>query len=441
MLRHRLFQLKQQVANRAALDLHARLAAEERLSTDELAAMAFRRLQALAAHAWSQTRHYRHSLASVGMEPGDLRRPEDASRIPILEKETLRQAFAELTAQDSRASQRRLSTTGGSTGEPVRVWFDARVPLEAFAWRVLDWWGLHPGDHAAFVFRSTRSGWRKAANDLLWWPTRRLFLDAAALTPKSMDQFLLRWRSLRPPLLQGYMGALGELAEFLGPRRPDFVRAVWSTSAPLPAPARRRLEEQFQAPVYDQYGCGEVFWLACECKERQGLHVFTPSRMVEIVDPQGRPLPPGEVGDVVVTDLENRVFPILRYRNGDRGRLLPGSCPCGRGLPRLDSIQGRVSDSLRLPGLVLAGDFLTTLFDGCPEAVRAFQVRQLRDQSIVLRCVPMEGEGSRHQAEAVAEGLRKRVEGRVHVRLEWVERIDHDRGKTRFVVRETEDEG
>jgi phenylacetate-CoA ligase len=440
MLRHALFQLKQQAANRPALRLHARLAAEERLSSDELEAMGFERLRGMVAHARKQTPYYRRVLAAVGLEAGDLRRPEDALGIPILEKEALRRSFDDLTARDSRPTWRRLSTTGGSTGEPVRVWFDTRVPLEAFAWRVLDWWGLHPGDHAAYVFRTTRTGWRNLANEALWWPTRRLFLDAAALTPESIGDFLARWRDLRPPLLQGYMGALGELAESLGEVRPDFVQAVWSTSAPLPAPARRRMEEQFQAPVYDQYGCGEVFWLACECPERAGLHVFTPSRRVEIVDPQGRPVPPGEWGDVLVTDLENRVFPILRYRNGDRGRLLPGRCPCGRGLPRLDSIQGRVSDSLRLPGLVLAGDFLTTLFDGCPEAVRAFQVRQLRDQSILLRCVPGAGESARRQAEAVAENLRHRVAGRVPVRLEWVERIEHDRGKTRFVVRETEGE-
>ncbi|MFA7329559.1 MAG: hypothetical protein WC326_00665 [Candidatus Delongbacteria bacterium] len=439
MIRRTLFDLKQRLGNRSALELHGQLAAEERLSRDELERLAWKRRRAIVFHAYDQVPFYQRKYQRAGFHPNDLQDPADFAQVPVLSKDELRVSFEELIAHDSRPGQRRLSTTGGSTGVPVRVLFDRRVALEAFAWRVLDWWGLHASDHVGFVYRRTRRGAAQAVNQALWWPTRRLFLDAAAMTPARVGYFLHQLERLRPPLLQGYMGALADLAGELETRgvRPDFLRAVWSTSTPLPASLRHKMERAFGCPVYDQYGCGEVFWLACECREQAGLHVFASRRTIEAVDGQDRPQPAGEWGDLLITDHENRVFPIIRYRNGDRGRLLAGACPCGRSLPLMDSVKGRISDALRLPGgLTLSGEFLTTIFDDHPEAVQAFQVHQAADGSLTLRCVPGDDARALRQIELATAALQARIGDSTHLRLELVEHIGHDRGKTRFIISE-----
>ncbi|MDP2361570.1 MAG: hypothetical protein Q8O14_12610 [bacterium] len=442
MLKHSVFLLKQGLANRDALRLRDRLEAEERLSADELAERAWHKMRSLVRFAWESTPFYRRFYGAAGFLPGDLRQREDWQGLPVLTKQHLRESFPELVARPVRRRWQRVSSTGGSTGEPVKVLFDTRVRLEAFAWRMLDWWGRFPSDDIAFVFRRTQGRGGRLLNHLLWWPTRRLFLDAGAMSTPAVDRFLRHMKRTRPAILQGYTGALADVAEELERRglRPDHLKAVWCTSAPLPDSQRRLLERAFGAPAYDQYGCGEVFWVAAECRLRQGLHVFHASRHIDVVDEDERPCAPGTPGDLLVSDLENRVFPILRYRNGDQGSTLPHHCPCGLPLPLIANVKGRISDSLRLPGgRTIAGDYLTTIFDSCPEAVRAFQVRQLLDQSIVLRCVPGDGAHARRQVEAVALGLRHCVAGCVPVRLELVERIAHDRGKTRFIVRETEE--
>ena len=74
----------------------------------------------------------------------------------------------------------------------------------------------------------------------------------------------------------------------------------------------------------DEYRGSETLWMAGECRLQTGLHVFADARKIEVVDDEGRSLPAGEVGDIVVTDLANRVFPIVRYRLGDRGSLMEG---------------------------------------------------------------------------------------------------------------------
>lgn len=439
-LRRSLFQLKLHALRPASLRFAAALEREERLSADELQALNWSRRQAIFRHAIAASPFYRRKYAAAGLDAGSLRLPEDWASVPPLEKAELRASFAELRADGVRDRDTALSTTGGSTGEPVRVLFDRRVPLEAFGWRVLDWWGVDPADSAAFVFRKVRAGASAALNAALWWPTRRVFLDASSFDSGDARRFLKTLERVRPAYLQGYVGAMADLADEQERLGADLrsLRAVWVTSAPLSEAVRRKIEAAFGAPAYDQYGCGEVFWVGCECSRQRGLHVFHGRRHVEFLGADGRPGAPGELGDLLLTDLENRAFPLIRYAGGDRGRWLDeGPCDCGIGLPRMDGVKGRVSDSLRLSGgRILSGDYLTTIFDAHPEAVDGFQVVQRRADELLLRVVPRAAPGTDAVLAAVVAGLEAKCAGEARVRLERVARIAHDGGKTRFIVRE-----
>jgi phenylacetate-CoA ligase len=318
---------------------------------------------------------------------------------------------------------------------------DRRAPLEALGWRMLRWWGLSPAADGAYVWRLVRAGradrWLNAA---AWWPTRRVRLDASRMTADAMRWFIERCRRLRPPLLQGYVGAVDHLAAFvevegLEAWRP---RAVWVTSSPMAEVQRRRIERAFGAPVYDQYGCGEVPWLAAQCGQQGGLHVFEDARHIEFVDDSGAAVACGTMGRIVITCLENYMFPLIRYANDDVGRALPGRCPCGVNLPMMDQVRGRESDGLSLPGgAYVGGDYLTTLFDAFPEVVRAFQVRQARDYSVRLLYVPSADDGALKPALGqVRASLRQRIGPEVPLSLEPVAKIPHDRGKLQFVISE-----
>src|SRR5215469_12150489 len=116
---------------------------------------------------------------------------------------------------------------------------------------MLSWWGFVPGEDAAYAWRLTRPSWLgRTANGVMWWPTRRIRVDASSMSPSEVDAFLDRFDRLRPALLQGYAGAVDHLAarvvetgrEGWGPK------AVWVTSSPVSAVQRARIERAFRSP-------------------------------------------------------------------------------------------------------------------------------------------------------------------------------------------------
>ena len=161
--------------------------------------------------------------------------------------------------------------------------------------------------------------------------------------------------------------------------------------------ADRALIEEAFGPAYDTYGCREVMLIGSECEHHDGLHVSMENMIVEVVVREGgttRLAKPGEIGEVVVTDLHNLACPMIRYVNGDLAvaRHPDERCVCGRGLSRIGPIEGRVTDTLYDgAGNAVGGLVFNILFASIGAHARSFQVHQKIDRSIVLKVVPYTG--------------------------------------------------
>ena len=355
-------------------------------------------------------------------------------RIPITERAQLKEHDAELRPANSERFARE-ALTGGSTGVPLRTAQDSRVPSLALAWRMYSWWGVQPWDDLARLGRWGFGRFDTLRNRLQWWPSKQLYLDASLMDADSMREFHRAIVRTRPALIEGYVGGVLDFADFLeaeGLTIPTPI-AIATTASPLPPSTRRRIESVLGAPVYDEYRGAEMSWAAGECRMQDGLHIFADAKKIEVVDTNGRPLPAGEVGDIVVTDLANRVFPIIRYRLGDRGSLIDGTCACGVSLPRMAQPDGRITDVLRLPS-GMAVTRLTVMFAKHPESVRLFQIRQNADYSIAVRVVLGPGTDATRHIEDEVEILRRRVAGEVPVTLEYVDSLPHTGAKTKYVI-------
>jgi phenylacetate-CoA ligase len=435
------FWAKQRLLRPSAYAYHRELMRTQYLPPDELAALNWRKRVALVRHAAATVPFYRERFGALGLSPEDFRQPGDWRHVPLLTRADVIEHRSRLISETARRRDLILATTGGSTGTPMAVYRDSRHHAEALLWRMLSWWGLDPGWDAAYSWRVVPDGGVGAwADALRWWPTRRIWLDASRITPASVTAFLERYNRLRPALLQGYAGAIGHAASFA--ERTGLVlhspRAVWLTASPVSAVQRALIEATFQAPVYDQYGSAEFLSISAECSEHSGLHVHSDARHVEFLDEAGAPCPLGKPGRIAVTDLENRAFPLIRYLNDDLGHGLAKPCPCGRSLPLMGPVTGRDSDMIRLPDGSGMYHF-STIFNDCPDAVRAFQVVQERDYSLVLRVVPnLQNPAGARAIEKVHRGLITRVQGQVPVRLEAVEHIESDRGKMRYIISHVE---
>lgn len=436
------FFLKQLLFRPQALRCYRERLECESLSPDALRKRSFVRRLYLLKYAYDNTVYYRRRLDEAGIAPEEVRCEEDWAKLPLLTRDELKNHFSEICVLGVAPGRRRLMTTGGSTGEPVRVYHDAKNFTETIYWRTQRWWNISPGVHAAYCWRlPARSLLSRLKNQIMWFPTRRVWLDASFMTEANMSAFAKDFTRLRPEYFHGYVGAVHHFARFCADQRIELPSplAISTTSAPLSPSVRNDIENVFHSPVYDQYGCCEIFSLAAQCRLRQALHINSDVRYVEFVNNLDAPVPPGEYGRVVITDLENRVFPLIRYENGDRGRALPGGCECGLPFPLMDTVKGRTTEMLYLPnGVSISGDYLTTIFDEEPDIIRGFQVRQQRDYSVTLAVLPKNNERETlERIEQITARLRLRLKP-VSVRLAIVSELGHDRGKTRYITSEIE---
>jgi phenylacetate-CoA ligase len=368
------------------------------LPEDELRDLQWRRLQALLRHAHDRCPFYRRRFDQAGAGPEDLRSPADLRALGVLEKRDIQERGGELVARGWPAGDLLRNQTGGSTGQPITFYLsgDRKCSRAAATLRHNRWAGWEVGDRAAVIWGAPRDrpadGWRaRLYGALLREP---LWLDAASLTEASIDGFrraLARWR---PTVIQAYARAAVLFARWLEATGQDVhqPRSLVTSAEVLEDGDRALLERVFGCPVFNRYGCREVSVIASECPAHRGLHTMAEGLYVEVETPGGGPAAPGQVGSILVTDLLNPAMPLIRYRIGDLGAWAAGPCPCGRALPRLERVAGRVTDFLvGADGRLVSGVFLATYVVAQRPSLGQVQIHQDRAGHVVYRLRPGPG--------------------------------------------------
>ena len=276
---------------------------------------------------------------------------------------------------------------------------------------------------------------------LMAWARNEHLLNAFMMDRRQASAFLGEISEIRPVFLRGYVSALEALAQAQAEERhPISVGAVSTTAEMVTAQQRRAIEEAFGCRVFDQYGCGECMAIAYECEAHSGLHNCAEHCLLEIVDSRGRPVEGDETGEVVITDLDNLAMPFIRYKNGDLARWASERCPCGRELPLVKEIIGRVSDMIHgANGQKVHGEFFTHLLEQlewpAKFKVTQYQVVQAVDRSVAWKVVS----GVRPGESDIAELVRYVSDqlGDLAVTVEFVDEIRvTETGKRRFTLSE-----
>jgi phenylacetate-CoA ligase len=374
-------------------------AAHERLPRERLAAHQRERLDALVRHAAAHSPLYRE-YAGAALED-----------LPVLDKATMMERFDDLvtdralrrdellervdTGRDA-SGRYRVMTTSGSSGRKGLFVYDRegwRGILTMFL-RHSDWIGITPRVPrrrriAAIGGSSPVHMTNQVAASVSVGVHRVMPLPVTA----PIDEIVAALNRFRPDHLNAYPSMATRLAEEQLAGRLRISLRTMSTSSELRTPAMtERLVEAFGVHPFDLYATTEGLW-GLDCEHHAGIHLFEDVTLVENVDAAGRPVPPGEPGArVLVTNLFNRVQPIIRLAVSDVFTLDPSPCPCGRTLARLRAVEGRSDDVLRLPGRdgaavpVLPAHFACLTRD---RDVREFQVVQ-RGDALRLLVVPRE---------------------------------------------------
>jgi phenylacetate-CoA ligase len=400
----------------------------ERLPPEQLAALQWRKLERLLRAAYNGSPFYQRRFKEIGACPEDFRCLDDLACFPELTREELHAHIEEILI--SAPERLRVDRSGGSTGQPLTVYFDRGYKYRRLVLRerLYSWAGaagLYPrcffwGAAIAPNIQGPVRHWQR-------WVKSSFRYRLAELTVNDMACMARDLKSIRPAVVTGYASILLALARYMqenGLSNPHPPRMVISTAEPLYQEDRLMIERGLQAPVYNQYGLTETFYFAGECQARQGLHVLMDHVHLEILA-GGKPAAPGEHGYLIATDLDNLAMPLIRYRTNDIAAWSVRTCSCGRGLPMLENVYGRDGDFLfDQDGAVCSGTELKSRLNQCveSEAIHQFQFGQTVKGQVKVLAIPKVVPAP-ELAEKIRRCLADLFHGRMVVELAWVEGI------------------
>ena len=359
--------------------------------------------------------------------------------LPTLTKTLIREHFKNIIAGDE--DNMTLMSTGGSTGQPLRFYLDKeRVSHDIAAkWRATNWWGVDIGDPEIVVWGSPievqTQGIIKNARDRLF---RTKLLSAFDLSRKSLMEYVLTIKSLKPKMIFGYPSAIYEITRFANKIDLDLssigVEVVFTTAEVLYEDQRKVISETFNCAVANGYGSREGGFIAHECPKQQ-MHITSEDIVIEIINDEGSICEFGEQGEIVVTHLHSKSFPFIRYRTGDYGVLQDNLCECGRTSLILSSILGRTTDFIILPDgtriHALAFIYVIRELSG----IHNYKIIQDSINTLCVCIVVNEHANESELTRKISDGFEKIVSGKLSVEVKYFNEIEKDKsGKHRYVV-------
>jgi phenylacetate-CoA ligase len=381
------------------------------------------KMKSLLEHAAARVPYYRRVFKNMGAEPGDFKTLDDLRSFPILRKSDVRENLEDLIAEGYPRAHLIHDETGGSTGQNLFFYIDrsASEAKRANAMRMDEWLDLRVGDRCAYLWgvRFRVTGLDRVKARVKNWFTNTIVLSAYRMDPDNVRRYLERLRRFKPAALIGYPSALAHLSQTvrdagLEAFRPGLIMVSGETAYDW---QRDIIEETFGAKVYNHYGSCEFGAMARECRRRDGLHIACERILME-TSPIARSAGSDEIKELIITDLDDRGMPFIRYAIEDHGDIDWEPCGCGLGLPRLN-------------GNFLGGTFWGHLLK---EGVVKFQVIQDRLDHVKITVVP-EGEFGEGNREYVLERVRAACGPEMKVEFEMALDIASTRtGKHRYII-------
>ena len=394
-------------------------------------------LRLVVREAWDHVPYYRDSMDRAGIQPGAVQSISDLKALPVIDKSVFRAQGSRMVHSNAAALQTHATATGGSTGEALKYRVTPEVYYYGFGCRDrgFRWAGYDPSSHRM----ASLAGGSLGVTGRIETEGNHLKIPATGVHSREvLDSYFEALKDFKPDFMRAYPSALHAFCTYLQETGKTLqIPRVVTTAEMLYPHQRKHIESVLGCRVFNEYGAYDGGAGAFECEQHEGLHLAMERGIVELLDDAGEPARPGDIGRVVVTDLHNYVFPFIRYDVGDRATVLPRPCVCGRGLERIEKLEGRSSDYILLgDGTRLAGEAVIHLFNKMLQEdridVRQYQAVQKKDRSVEIRLIPGGHAGSGQNAE-IRQWFESHLKG-VEVRIVSVESLEQTAaGKTRFV--------
>ncbi|GGD69012.1 phenylacetate--CoA ligase family protein [Lacimicrobium alkaliphilum] len=433
-----LFPLHEKLKKHNTVAIRKALEQSQWHSPEQLKTAQSQRLQQFIRTICAHVPYYKDVMQSQGLTPDDIQCSEDLVKLPFLDKQTIADNFDALKSDIAGPLNR--FNTGGSSGQPlIFLLGNERVSHDvAEKWRATRWWDVDIGDKEIVAWGSPIE---LGAQDKIRLARDKLFrsqlIPAFDMTEGKLQNFIATIKESRPEMLFGYPSVfdlLAKTAEKAGIRLDNLgIKVAFVTSERLYPYQRENISRVFGCPLANGYGGRDAGFIAHECPSG-GMHLSYEDIVVEIIDKEGKPLPAGEAGEIVVTHLGTSEFPFVRYRTGDIAVLSDQRCACGRGLPMLESIEGRstdfvvAADGTMMHGLALI--YILRDMDG----IEAFKITQESLQLTRVEVVSKQ-QLTDSMSKQIESGFKARLGEDVDIDVQPVAEIAAEKsGKYRYVI-------
>ena len=304
---------------------------------------------------------------------------EEFEKLPFSEKDDLREAYplGLMTAPEEKIV--RIHSSSGTTGVPVIIPYTAK---DVDDWAIMfarcyEMAGITNKDRIqitpGYGLWTAGIGFQNGAE--------KLGAMVIPMGPGNTDKQLQMMQDMQSTVLcstSSYALLLAEEIEKRGLKDKIHLKKGVIGSERWGDAMRKRISEELGIELYDIYGLTEIYGpgIGISCKENQGMHYWDDYLYIEIIDPVTlKPVPDGEMGEIVITTLVKEGAPLIRYRTHDLSRIIPGECPCGSKYPRLDVIMGRTDDMMKIKGVNVFPSQIEEILNEFPETSSEYQIR------------------------------------------------------------------
>jgi phenylacetate-CoA ligase len=379
---------------RNTLEYLRRLDKNQWLSRDELLEFQWNELKNLLSHAYENVPFYTETFREHGLTPYDIKDPDDFRKLPIIDKPTIKSNWDKMVAKN--IPNILTKSTGGSTGDPLHFVYtrDSYEWRRAITMRGYSWAGYKEGDKVAYLwgfpigdisrFYALKTNMHRRIQNMKYF-------NIFDLSSQTMESYFRAMKDYKPKHIVAYGLGMYYFAKFINDMgwQSFPLESIILGAEKVHKDQIKVIESTFNCQVFNTYGCSEFMLIASQCEYRGEMHLNAENLYVETLR-NNIPAAEGEMGEVVITDLHNYGMPFIRYRNGDLAIPSKQSCPCGRGLPLIADVEGRLADMITTTdGRIVTGLYfvLFMLTLGVNE-VEHYQIIQESKEKLIINIVP-----------------------------------------------------
>jgi phenylacetate-CoA ligase len=401
---------------------------------EELNSMRTNLLRKQLLFAYRNIPYYKKTFDEANLNPQQLISPDDLSAYPIITKDILRKYYDEIVNPKYFLGNLFKSHTSGTTGQPMWTYYDmtswirkkyfvkARARMEC---------GVKPYEKIA-IFESQSQNSSDKAN--IFFRTLKSRYKAFSMFEPD-DKTLGKLMTFSPAVLYGAPSYFFQLARFIAENgfQLPFIRQIFTSSEYLQETVREYIKKVFNADVFDIYGSTEFKEVAWECGKQEGYHINEDEIIIEIVQ-NGKRVPHGVVGNIVITDLRNKLMPLIRYQLHDKGVLITEKCSCGRTFSLMKPYAGRSSEYITLPdGGILSPYLFTTSIEKINGLLQYQIVQTTKDK--ILVSVVTNSENSKQVGFSIKDILSNITNKLMEIEVQFKTKLDIEENRKFKVVK------